>query len=199
MPLELWNTFATFGTFFVIAATAVVAIIQLRHARGSNQIAGLNELRETTESAEMQTAMHFVAAGLAEKLKDAQFRYEVAHRVARTSEAQALIRHIRLVGNFYEGVGVLVKEGLVDRRLVLEMWCAVVCDNWEKLAPVATILRRDPSGKSFWVNFEYLTVLSQDWLAAHSGGTYPPNMRRIELEDDWLDADRRYDASLATT
>ena len=50
MRLELVNTLATFGTFLVIAATAIAAVVQLRHARGSNHIAALNELRETTES-----------------------------------------------------------------------------------------------------------------------------------------------------
>ena len=47
MSLELANTLATLGTFVVIAATAIAAILQLRHARTSNQIAALNELRET--------------------------------------------------------------------------------------------------------------------------------------------------------
>jgi len=45
MSLELVNTAATLGTFVVIAATAVTAVIALRHARSSNQIAALNELR----------------------------------------------------------------------------------------------------------------------------------------------------------
>jgi hypothetical protein len=50
MSFELVNTLATFGTFVVIAATAIAAVVQLRHARSSNQIAALNELRETMES-----------------------------------------------------------------------------------------------------------------------------------------------------
>jgi hypothetical protein len=60
MSLELVNTFATLGTFSVIAATAIAAIVQLRHMRGSNQIVALNELRETTETAEFRAAQLFV-------------------------------------------------------------------------------------------------------------------------------------------
>lgn len=47
-------------------------------------------------------------------------------------------------------------------------------------------------------NFEYLTVLSQDWDAAHPNGSYPSGVRRIDLKDDWLEADTHYAASLAT-
>jgi hypothetical protein len=48
------NTFATLATLLVIAATALAAIIQLRHARSSNHIAALNELRETQETPHFQ-------------------------------------------------------------------------------------------------------------------------------------------------
>jgi hypothetical protein len=33
-------------------------------------------------------------------------------------------------------------------------------------------------------------------MAAHSKGTYPAGVRRIDLKDEWLDADRQYAASL---
>lgn len=46
MSLEVLNTLATSGTFFLIAATAIAAMIQLRHTRGSNQMAAFNEFQE---------------------------------------------------------------------------------------------------------------------------------------------------------
>jgi hypothetical protein len=49
-----------------------------------------------------------------------------------------------------------------------------------------------------WENFEYLTVLAQDWDAARPKGTYPAGIRRLDLKDEWLEADRQYAASLAT-
>jgi hypothetical protein len=104
MSLELVNTLATFGAFVVIAATAIAAIVQLRHARSSNHIAALNELRETMESPGLHAAL-------------------------------------------------------------------------------------------VWENFEYLTVLAQNWVAAHTKGTYPAGVRRIELKYPWLEADKQYAAS----
>jgi hypothetical protein len=93
-------------------------------------------------------------------------------------------------------VGTLVKTGLLDKNLVFEAWAGHVVDDWEKLAPATALMRR-MSGSASMVNFEYLTVLSQDWEAAHSNGTYPTGMRRIDLKDDWLAADTQYEASLA--
>ena len=94
MSLELVNTLATFGTFFVIAATAIAAIVQLRHARSSNQIAALNELRETMETPEFQAARHFLVTELPVKVQDPAFRYQFLERSARTGETKALIGNV---------------------------------------------------------------------------------------------------------
>ncbi|MFZ0031121.1 MAG: hypothetical protein WAK84_04530 [Candidatus Cybelea sp.] len=40
-------------------------------------------------------------------------------------------------------------------------------------------------------------MLAQDWIAARPKGTYPAGVRRIDLKDEWLEADRLYAASLA--
>jgi hypothetical protein len=196
MSLELVNTLATFGTFVVIAATAIAAIVQLRHARSSNHIAALNELRETIETANFQEAQHFVQTQLAAKLQEPAFRYQIVNRSARTDENRPLITKINAVGNFFEGMGVLVRTGLVDRELVFQMWAENAIGLWETLAPVTGIGRRK-FGDTVWENFEYLTVLAQDWHSAHPKGTYPAGVRRIGLKDEWLEADKQYAASLA--
>lgn len=196
MSLELVNTIATLGTFLVIAATAIAAIVQLRHARSSNHIAALNELRETQETPEFQAANHFVAGELSTKLQDPAFRRGLAMPSARTDENRPPIAKVLTVGNFYENAGVLVKTGLVDRELVFQIWTDQVIWAWETLEPVAAIARRR-GGDGVWENFEYLTVITRDWLAAHPKGTYPTGARRIQLKDEWLEADTKYAASLA--
>jgi hypothetical protein len=196
MSLELVNTLATFGTFLVIAATAIAAIMQLRHARSSNHIAALNELRETTDTPEFQAAEHFVQTQLAAKLQDPSFRYQFGKPEAGTDDMQPFIAKANAIGNFYEQVGVLVKTGLVDRDLVLEIYPDQVITAWKNLAPLAA-LHRHRAGDAVWENFEYLTVLSQDWMAAHAKGNYPPRVRRIEIHYEWLEADKQYVASLA--
>jgi len=142
MPLELINTFVTLGTFVVIAATAIAAIVQLRHARSSNHIVALNELRETTETPDFQAALYFVQRELSAKLQDPAFRYQIATRSAGSDETRPLFAKINAIGNYYENLGVLVKTGLVDREPVLQLWAGIVAQSWENLAPIAAIARR---------------------------------------------------------
>jgi hypothetical protein len=194
MTLELWNTFATFGTFVVIAATAIAALVQLRHARGSNQIAGLTELQRVFQSPRFVEAAQFVRTGLASKANDPEFRYQLANRDARTTENQKLIARMNSLGVFYENMGLFVKAGLIDRELALSLWSLNGAKDWEYLAPTMAISRRR-FGDAFWEDFEYFAVLSQDWLAAHPKGTYPHGVRRIDLRDDYREADRQYAAS----
>jgi hypothetical protein len=196
MSLELVNTLATFGTFLVIAATAIAAIVQLRHARSSNHIAALNELRETTETSDFLAMRQFLGSEWSAKLKDPAFRHQLGTPAARTDETRQLLARLISHGNFYESMGTLVKTGLVDKELVFELWSWTTIRAWETFAPLTAIFRRE-GGDGVWENFEYLTVLAQDWIAAHPKGTYPAGVRRIELKDEWLGADKQYAASLA--
>ena len=195
MSLELVNTLATFGTFVVIAATAIAAVVQLRHARSSNHIAALNELRETQESAHFREASDFVNATLPAKLQDPAFRYQLLVPRARTDDVQPLLAKLTTIGNYYEGMGVLVRTGMVDLTLVMEMFCDLIDGAWNRIAPATAIYRRRSRG--VYENFEYLAIMAEDWAAAHPDGTYPPGIRRKEVVDEWLDADKQYVASLA--
>lgn len=196
--LQLFNTIATLGTFVVIAATAIAAVIQLRHMRSSNQIAALNELRETMDNAEFALSQHFVLTGLAHKLEDPAFRYQLANRSARTGENQRLITSVVSVGNLYENMGVLVKSGLVDKSRALDLWWNVTAMAWEALEPCVAIFRRK-QGDTIYENFEYLTVLARGWVAAHPRGAFPYGLRRVDIQDRWLAADEEYAASLPRT
>lgn len=195
MSLELVNTLATFGTFFVIAATAIAALVQLRHARSSNQIEALAELRERRDRPDMQSAERFVRYDLSEKLKDAAFRYQLASPRALTAENQPLVSHINRVANYFEAMGAHIKSGLADKNLVLDSFYGIVLIYWKLLVPVVAIVRQSESN-NIWENFEYLTVLSQDWETMYPNGTYPAGVRRIDLKDEWLEADKQYAASL---
>jgi Domain of unknown function (DUF4760) len=188
--LELINTLATLGTFLVIAATAVAAIIQLRHARSSNQLAAINELRANHQTPEFTKAVEFLLVGLSDRLADPEFRHALADRSAQTHDSRPDIDKIGLIANSYEVMGVLVRTGLVDKRIVLDIWSNLVVIAWEKLAPVTAILRR--KDESIWENFEYLAMLSQDFIAAYPRGTYPAGFRRLPLNDVFAEADARY-------
>lgn len=193
MSLELWNTLATVGQFLVITATAIAALLQLRHMRGSNQIAVLTELRASQQTPEYLKAANFVYNDLAAVMEDPAFRYQLLNRSARTPEGNELISHIEIVGDFYENIGMLAKTGLLDRRLLMDILSAVVVSTWNALAGVTAIWRAR-YGNAIFENFEYITVLAQDWRGAHPDGDYPAGVRRITLANKWQADDERYAA-----
>jgi hypothetical protein len=196
MSLELVNTLATFGTFLVIAGTAIAALVQLRHARGSNQIAALDELREAFQSQEFSDASNFLDTQLGELVKNPAFRYQWAHRPARTEEFRVAIDRIRLIGNYFEDVGALILAGLLDGELAVPIYGTDVIRAWDELEPLTAISRR-VRGKAIWENFEYAAMLSKTWLSTHPEGGYPRKAPRLEVNDVWFEADGQYLASLA--
>jgi hypothetical protein len=199
MSLELANTFATFGTFVVIAATAIAALVQLRHARSSNQIEALAEMRQEAASAEMMPALRFVRFDLSEKLKDPAFRYQMANPRTLTEENMMARIYASRILNYYDGMGALVKSGLADKNLVLDNSFATLgaITMWNQLSPLIALLRQALGDPSFYENFEYPIALAQDWKAAHPNGNYPAGVRRLDLNYPWFDADKQYAASLA--
>jgi hypothetical protein len=196
MSLELWNTLATFGTFVVITATAIAALIQLRHMRGSNQISALSDLYAKRQAPEFVLASHFVFTGLPAKMQDPAFRYQIAHREARTAENAELIAHILIVGSFYEEMGLFVKAGLVDPDLVCDMHAPNIVAGWNALLEPLSVFRYD--SPAWGENFEYLAVVAEDWAAKHRLGAYPAHTRRIDVPSTWRDADDRYATQRAT-
>jgi hypothetical protein len=78
---------------------------------------------------------------------------------------------------------------------VAQIWSDNIIAAWERLAPVGAIVRRR-AGPGLWENFEYLAVMAEDWMVTHPKGTYPPGVRRKDLKDEWLEADKQYAASL---
>jgi len=185
MSLELVNTLAT----------AIAAIVQLRHARSSNQIVALNELRESLETTRFSESLRFISSQLSIELEDPRFRYQIANFGARTAESETSINKIVTIGNFYETIGLLVKAGFLERDLALDLLAQNASLVWKLLAPIVAVFRR--KSPVSYENFEFLTVLAEDWQAAHPKGTYPEGVRRIELKDRFLEADKQYAASLA--
>jgi hypothetical protein len=191
MSFELLNTFATFGTFFVIAGTAIAAIVQLRHARGSNQIAALAELRDAFQSREYSEGRNFLETRLHQLLQDSAFRCQLANRAARTGEFQDDIDRARFVGNYFEDMGALLRGGLIDTDLTCMIYSSDLTRSWELLEPYLAIVRRD-RGPEVWENFEYAVMLCELWKKRYPHGSYPPGAPRLPVRDEWLAADAQY-------
>lgn len=181
-----WITaIGTIGTFVVIAASAIAALIQLRHMRSSNQIVALTECRETLESPDFREAQRFVSYELPKRLADPQERLRIAQP---QSQFEGEYRAIDTVANFFESMGMFVKNRIIDPQLALSMWCYVVLRNWEALLPVITYVRNDLGEPSIWEHFEYLASISSEYLKQNSGGSYPRGVRRMAEDRSLIEA-----------
>ncbi|MHA1543173.1 MAG: DUF4760 domain-containing protein, partial [Candidatus Hodarchaeales archaeon] len=60
------------------------------------------------------------------------------------------------LGAWYEGLGVLVKENLLDIRVVALLLTQLVIQFWDKLIPVIDEVREARMGPRFWIETEYL-------------------------------------------
>lgn len=175
MSAEWVTAIATAGTFVVIAASAAAALVQLRHMRGNNQILALTECREKLESEEFQEWRDFIALQLPELLKDPAIREKLDFPRFPTE-----LRAVGNVANFFESMGAFVRFNIIDRRIACDLWCGVVVASWNQLLPVIRVRRkRDPG---IWENFEYLAVLSAEFMERHPT-SYPERMRRMPLEE----------------
>lgn len=173
-----WVTaIATAFTALVIGASALAALFQLRHMRTGNQISAYNECRETMERLEFREGLAFIRTELPARLADPATLEAVTASPLRNEYAG-----IRLVANLFESMGLFVRTGMMDKYIACELWSAIVLTAWNNLRPLTAGLRKrhDPG---IWTNFEYMAVLSEEFVQRFPDGAYPVGVRRMPLDD----------------
>lgn len=183
MSLEVVNAVASVFTAVVIGATAIAAIIQLRHLRMSNQITALLTVHAELDAKDFRDAERLVRNEFPEILEDEGFcAYFIA--ILKDQEPVESSRYVgarhaaRIVANTYENLGVLVKRGIIDRSLLLDVYAYVVASVWGDLGGFVAIVRTALREKTLYVNFEYLASIAQDELASNVT-KYPPRTKRL--------------------
>jgi hypothetical protein len=171
---EILNAIFSGLTLVVFIVTAIAAVVQLRHLRSNTSLQGLTMVLQDWQKPEMQAWISYVRLELPEKLKDPAFREEYR----RSGRDRA--RHPELnVCDYWEQCGTYIKYGMIDRLTFLDSSCTTIVRLWQCVYPAIVILR-ERGGPSVYENFEFLAVLSQQWIDAHPNGAYPANMPRWE-------------------
>ena len=190
MSLELINTLGTVTTVVIVAAAATAALVQLRHLRAGNQINAMLSIGNQFDAKEFRDALTLVQHKLDSALEDPAYR-EYVLAVARqlplptvSREYHELADAARLVGNTYEELGILVKNGIIDRNIFLDRYCWVIIRAWNRTKRGLAWTRAITGNNAIWENFEYLTVLSQDFMRS-GGSKYPKGVRRLDLHNPW--------------
>jgi hypothetical protein len=184
LSLELVNAIASVITAVVIGATAIAAIIQLRHLRMNNQITALLAVQAEFDAEAFRDAEALMRREFPEILEDEGF---CAYFIAILKDEQpiegagyvAARLAARLVANTYENLGVLVKRGIIDRSLLLDVYAYIVASAWDDLEGFVAIIRSLTGEQTLYVNFEYLASIARDGLASNVD-QYPREAKRLD-------------------
>ncbi len=184
--LEILNTAVQIGTLLVFAGTAIAALVQIRHLRASNELDALLRITEQLRSSDLQDAFRYVQKDLDAKIADATYRRELGSRGFVDARTHPEMN----VCNWFNEVGTLVKNRLIDEATFLDLFSRLVTYYWKRLDPVIALLRRE-RGQGQYENFEYLAMLAERWEMRHPDGAYPPGAKRMTIVDRFLETDAR--------
>lgn len=184
--LETVNTFASVATFLVIGASAIAALIQLRHLRANNQLGALLSLEHEFHTEALQNSFRFVQTEFGQRLRDRAFREGLERIGFIDSRAHPEMD----VLNWFNEMGTLLKNDLVDEGAFMELFGRLAVQYWEILAPGIAVLRRR-RGNAQSHNFEYLAIRARKWLSDHPHGDFPKGAPRIPILDEWQEEDEK--------
>ncbi len=182
---EFINSAANITTVGILVISAIAAAISLHHSQAFNQISAVLVMERDMRSPEMQESFRFVENELPFKMRNEEFRAQL--------EAIGFIDsriHLEInVCNWFNAMGTLLKNNLVEESAWMDLFSRLVVHYWEILAPVIAIMRRK-RGDVQYANFEYVAILARAWLEEHPSGRFPKKVPRMTLKDPWLEADR---------
>jgi len=63
---------------------------------------------------------------------------------------------LKILGNYFEGIGILVSKKLVEADIVYNFWGDIIQSSWEKIKPLIADMRKDSGDLNMFVFWEYL-------------------------------------------
>jgi len=63
---------------------------------------------------------------------------------------------LKILGNYFEGIGILVYRKLVKADIVYDFWGEIIQSSWEKIQPLVADMRKDIGDSNMFRFWEYL-------------------------------------------
>ena len=63
---------------------------------------------------------------------------------------------LKILGNYFEGMGILVYRKLVETGIVYDFWGDIIQSSWEKIEPLVAGMRKDSGDLNMFRFWEYL-------------------------------------------
>jgi len=86
----------------------------------------------------------------------------------KMEQDEALFEMFYNVGGFYEGLGVLVRENLIDVRLIAEMSSGAILGWWAKFGPGVVKCREAWKFPRYCIEIEYLAKRIEEYGKEHT-------------------------------
>jgi len=137
----------------VIASAGVLAgviyyIVEIRHQSRLRQTESVIRLSPffNMSAREMQEAITQVCSIEYENYDDFLERY--SGKPENTM--------LKMLGNYFEGIGILVSKKLVEADIVYNFWGDIIQSSWEKIKPLIADMRKDSGDLNMFAFWEYL-------------------------------------------
>ncbi|HVP40531.1 MAG TPA: DUF4760 domain-containing protein [Candidatus Krumholzibacteriaceae bacterium] len=137
----------------MIASTGVLAgviyyILEIRHQSRLRQTESLFRLSPwfNMNAREMQEAITQTCSIEYKNYDDYLKKY------AEKPEHTAM----KILGNYFEGIGILVNRKLVDADIVHDFWGDIIESTWEQIKPLIADMRKDSGDPNMFKFWEYL-------------------------------------------
>ena len=171
--------------------------------RSANSISAMLALRALLDDERHTRARNRVLSGAVEKtlaepgcrryLRAIHGDYQCAEEDQRYAD---VVSEFGLVLSVFESIGSMVKHGSVNKLEFLDIYCYTVLTSWRRLEPFIAYVRACADNDAIGKNFEYITVLSRDWID-HGEPTYPRGMPEIAMRNPYpLEDDRERESPL---
>jgi hypothetical protein len=167
MNWEAVTAISTAGTGLVILLTVVFAAkqvqamneqskafaAQLEHLRLATQLDGTLAIFDELLSPELMVAYRFVMNEYGERMKDPRFHAEALEDAPDLDvhQERKMLRHM-------ERVATLIKNELLDARVLLDYASDFIILNWEKLEPLVLEHRQVTGSAGLWRKFEFIAM-----------------------------------------
>jgi uncharacterized protein DUF4760 len=157
-PIVFWGPgsewFWIMAQFVVVAITLLGIYYQFRLQRAANAFEHLNRISAQWDSEPMLRA-----------------RLQVARAIVAGDEAPE--GGLSLIGNYWEAVATLVREGHVNERVVADSFGGAGAMWWTAIAGTTRNLRKDRDDPTIFGNFEWLAArFSADGAKAGAAAAY---------------------------
>jgi hypothetical protein len=152
MSWEMLSAIGTFGQFIVVIAAAAFATMQIRQLRRQNELQATIPYFNYARSEAYRSAARLVRMQLSDRPDE-----QLAIALAAGDDSDPRVQELGTLGDFFNELGLLVQEGLIDGRVVLTHFYIQIGLAWTVLQPFVAKRRRTQKSH-MWGSFEALAV-----------------------------------------